>query len=120
VLDYAVAGDQHGHGIGAHGSADGARCAWMLHGLRQFSIAHRPAGRNVEQRAPHRQLETGSLDMQRQRPRSLARSIRDAIDNTDLASRGRKLRPGDVLVLVRRRNAFVEKLVRALEAKNAA
>jgi ATP-dependent helicase/nuclease subunit A len=33
-----------------------------------------------------------------------------------LAARGRRLRPGDVLVLVRRRNAFVAELVRALKA----
>ncbi len=32
-----------------------------------------------------------------------------------LASKGRRLRPGDVLVLVRRRNAFVEELVRELK-----
>ncbi|PKU21509.1 double-strand break repair helicase AddA [Telmatospirillum siberiense] len=32
-----------------------------------------------------------------------------------LASRGRPIRPGDVLVLVRRRNAFVEELVRELK-----
>ncbi len=32
-----------------------------------------------------------------------------------LPSRGRRLRPGDVLVLVRRRNRFVEELVRALK-----
>jgi len=44
---------------------------------------------------------------------------RDAADpeNPDawLASRGRWLRPGDILVLVRRRNAFVEELVRELK-----
>jgi len=34
-----------------------------------------------------------------------------------LASRGRPLRPGDVLVLVRRRNEFAGSLVRALKAK---
>ena len=36
---------------------------------------------------------------------------------TMLASRDRKLRPGDVLVLLRRRNAFARALVRALKAK---
>jgi len=35
-----------------------------------------------------------------------------------LESRGRKLRPGDVLVLVRRRNAFARALVRALKSRN--
>jgi len=34
-----------------------------------------------------------------------------------LESRGRKLRPGDVLVLVRRRNAFARALLRALKAR---
>ena len=33
-----------------------------------------------------------------------------------LASKGRRLRPGDIMVLVRRRNSFVEALVRALKA----
>ncbi|HEX9789532.1 MAG TPA: double-strand break repair helicase AddA [Kiloniellales bacterium] len=36
-------------------------------------------------------------------------------DDTRLLSRDRRLRPGDILVLVRRRNVFVEELVRALK-----
>ncbi len=36
---------------------------------------------------------------------------------TELASQGRMLAPGDVLILVRRRNAFARALVRALKAK---
>ena len=35
-----------------------------------------------------------------------------------LPSKGRRLRPGDILVLVRRRNVFVEALVRALKGLN--
>ena len=35
-----------------------------------------------------------------------------------LASRGRRVQPGDILVLVRRRNAFFEELVRDLKALN--
>ncbi len=39
----------------------------------------------------------------------------EAGDDTLLLSQGRRLRPGDILVLVRRRNAFVEELVRELK-----
>ncbi len=39
----------------------------------------------------------------------------EAGDDTHLLSQDRRLRPGDILVLVRRRNAFVEELVRELK-----
>lgn len=39
----------------------------------------------------------------------------EAGDDTQLLSKDRRLRPGDILVLVRRRNAFVEELVRELK-----
>jgi ATP-dependent helicase/nuclease subunit A len=39
----------------------------------------------------------------------------EAGDDTRLLSKDRRLRPGDILVLVRRRNAFVEELVRELK-----
>jgi len=39
----------------------------------------------------------------------------EAGDDIRLLSRDRRLRPGDILVLVRRRNAFVEELVRELK-----
>jgi ATP-dependent helicase/nuclease subunit A len=61
---------------------------------------------------------TGHENAETQLARSLARTIAAAIGEVDLASRGRRLRPGDVLVLVRRRNAFVEKLVRALQRED--
>ncbi len=38
-------------------------------------------------------------------------------DDAWLDSRGRQIRPGDLLVLVRRRNAFVEELIRALKQR---
>ncbi|HWA41800.1 MAG TPA: double-strand break repair helicase AddA [Hypericibacter adhaerens] len=45
----------------------------------------------------------------------VAERIAQLIDREALPSRGRKVRPGDILVLVRRRNAFVDELVRALK-----
>ena len=48
---------------------------------------------------------------------AIAETIRAAIDKDVLESRGRKMRPGDVLVLVRRRKAFVGHLVRALKQR---
>jgi ATP-dependent helicase/nuclease subunit A len=45
----------------------------------------------------------------------LAARIREWIGTFDLSSRGRKLEPRDVMVLVRRRTAFVDLLVRALK-----
>ncbi|MCW3477813.1 double-strand break repair helicase AddA [Limobrevibacterium gyesilva] len=48
---------------------------------------------------------------------ALAAWIAARCGHEDLPSKGRKLAPGDVLVLVRRRNAFARALVRALKAK---
>ncbi len=55
-------------------------------------------------------------------PQRLAEALAGWIANETagasmLESRGRPLRPGDVLVLVRRRNAFARSLVRALKAR---
>ncbi len=48
--------------------------------------------------------------------RGVARRIKAMVGAETLASKGRPIRPGDILVLVRRRNAFVEELVRELKA----
>ncbi len=50
--------------------------------------------------------------------RLMARRIRAMIGSETLESKGRPIRAGDVMVLVRRRNAFVEDLVRALKSLN--
>ena len=48
--------------------------------------------------------------------RAVARRIKGWIDDKDvLAARGRPVTAGDILVLVRRRNAFVQELIRALK-----
>ncbi|MFZ5790157.1 MAG: double-strand break repair helicase AddA [Pseudomonadota bacterium] len=47
--------------------------------------------------------------------RHLARRIAAMIGRDELPSRGRKVAAGDIMVLVRRRNAFVDELVRALK-----
>jgi len=52
--------------------------------------------------------------------RLLARRIRAMIDGDRLESRGRPVRAGDVLVLVRRRGGFVEDLVRELKSQKVA
>ncbi len=49
----------------------------------------------------------------------LARRIRDMCDGRDLlASRGRPVEPGDIMVLVRQRTVFVEEFVRACKDLN--
>ena len=48
----------------------------------------------------------------------IAATIAGWIDREPLAPRGRMVRPGDILVLVRRRSAFVEALLRALKRRN--
>ena len=59
------------------------------------------------------------VDLPRARlARTLAARIAEMIGHDELPSRGRKVRAGDILVLVRRRNAFVEELVRELKDKN--
>lgn len=48
--------------------------------------------------------------------RRIATTIRDWIDSGEmLVSKGRAIRPGDILILVRRRNAFVSEMVRHLK-----
>jgi ATP-dependent helicase/nuclease subunit A len=59
------------------------------------------------------------VDLPRARlARTLASRIAEMIGREELPSRGRKVRAGDILVLVRRRNAFVEELVRELKDRN--
>ena len=59
------------------------------------------------------------VDLPRARlARTLATRIAEMIGRDELPSRGRKVRPGDILVLVRRRNVFVEELVRELKDRN--
>ena len=49
----------------------------------------------------------------------LARRMRDWLDSGEtLPARGRAVEPGDIMVLVRRRGAFVEELVRALKDRD--
>ena len=49
---------------------------------------------------------------------TIAATIRGWLDHGEtLAARGRAIRPGDVMVLVRRRNAFVSELLRALKQR---
>lgn len=55
-------------------------------------------------------------DAQKRLAWRMADHIRGAVGVRDLPSKGRKVRPGDVLVLVRRRTAFVDHLVRALKS----
>ncbi|MCK6453080.1 MAG: double-strand break repair helicase AddA, partial [Alphaproteobacteria bacterium] len=52
---------------------------------------------------------------------TIAQRIADWIrDRKPLEPRGRPIRPGDIMVLVRRRNAFVDELVRALKERGIA
>ena len=48
--------------------------------------------------------------------RLVAGRIRAMLNGERLESKGRPIRPGDIMVLVRRRNAFVEELMRELKA----
>jgi ATP-dependent helicase/nuclease subunit A len=64
----------------------------------------------TEPDAPHLRLAEG-----------IATRIRQWLDDgTHLPSRERPIRPGDVLILVRRRNAFTDAMIRALKAKDIA
>jgi ATP-dependent helicase/nuclease subunit A len=49
---------------------------------------------------------------------AIAGQIRRWIDGEELPSQGRRLRPGDVMILVRRRNVFFEAMVQALKQQN--
>ena len=64
---------------------------------------------------PERNL--GSVGAPQRLATALARWIGQSCGTLDLPSRGRTLAPGDVLVLVRRRNDFPRALVRALKAE---
>jgi len=64
----------------------------------------------VEPDAPHLRLADG-----------IAKQIGGWLESgTQLPSRGRPIRPGDVLILVRRRNAFTDAMIRALKARGIA
>ncbi len=66
-------------------------------------------------------IERRPLDSPRTRlARSIARRIKRWIGKEILESRDRPVRAGDIIVLVRRRGAFVEELVRALKDANVA
>ncbi len=47
---------------------------------------------------------------------TLAAQIKDWIGREDLPSKGRPVQAGDIMILVRRRNSFVDEMVRALKA----
>ncbi|MDB5372755.1 MAG: double-strand break repair helicase AddA, partial [Belnapia sp.] len=49
---------------------------------------------------------------------ALAARIAAMIGTEELPARGRRIRPGDILVLVRRRTAFIQRLVRALKERD--
>lgn len=60
-------------------------------------------------------VETGSLRL----AADIAQRIADWLDHGEiLPSRGRAVRAGDIMILVRTRTAFVHQLMRALKAKN--
>lgn len=48
----------------------------------------------------------------------IAATIRHWMDHEDLPNQGRRVRAGDVMILVRRRNVFFEAMVQALKAAN--
>jgi len=51
--------------------------------------------------------------------KKIAQTIRDWLDTGEmLASQGRPIRPSDIMILVRRRDIFVEEVVRALKANH--
>src|SRR5690606_33035204 len=64
LLDDAVAGDQHGNGVGPYCSARGAGGGGLTAGSGQLAIGDGAPRRNTQQRAPHGKLEVGALDMQ--------------------------------------------------------
>lgn len=70
----------------------------------------RPPVDRVDRDAPHTRLARLVA----------ARIARMVHDREPLESQGRAIQPGDVMVLVRRRDAFVEQLVRALKDNNVA
>lgn len=79
------------------------------------AVAPRPAEEPEAWMPPVRRLEAD--DPRGRLARLLARRIRALLDRGEiLASKGRPIRPGDILVLVRRRNEFVEEFVRALKS----
>jgi ATP-dependent helicase/nuclease subunit A len=58
----------------------------------------------------------GTMDPRRRLADEIARQIRRWMDGENLPSLGRRVQPGDVMILVRRRNVFFEAMVQALKA----
>jgi ATP-dependent helicase/nuclease subunit A len=57
----------------------------------------------------------GEKDPRKRLADEIAQQIRRWIDGEDLPSKGRRVQPGDVMILVRRRNVFFEAMVQALK-----
>lgn len=57
----------------------------------------------------------GEKDPRRRLAEEIARQIRRWMDSEELPSLGRRVQPGDVMILVRRRNVFFEAMVQALK-----
>jgi ATP-dependent helicase/nuclease subunit A len=57
----------------------------------------------------------GERDPRKRLAEEIARQIRRWMDSEDLPSLGRRVQPGDVMILVRRRNVFFEAMVQALK-----
>ncbi|MEK9968050.1 MAG: double-strand break repair helicase AddA [Ferrovibrio sp.] len=57
----------------------------------------------------------GAKDPRKRLAEEIARQIRRWMDSEDLPSLGRRVQPGDVMILVRRRNVFFEAMVQALK-----
>lgn len=57
----------------------------------------------------------GQKDPRKRLAECIAQQIKNWIDREELPSQGRRIRPGDVMILVRRRNVFFEAMVQALK-----
>jgi len=103
----------------AREGAGGQVTLWPLVPVQQAAAAAAwDLGDAAEETPPPLVRLAGFLAEKIHRWTNPARRGRDRDDEGFLQARGRPMRPGDILVLVRRRNVFVEELVRQLKQRD--
>ena len=111
VLRSRRGGRRAGSGRGASGAAQGP-------GGARRDLARRAAARRARDRALDAAPGPARLGRADRAPRQQDRGQDRVLDRTEkLDSKDRPIEPGDIMVLVRRRNEFVDELVNALKRR---
>jgi ATP-dependent helicase/nuclease subunit A len=120
LVDAVFAGEEAAAGVGPPGSLQHIACRTGHAGaVELWPLAPRPEQEPATPwQIPH--ANTSRTTAPQRLVAELARWIAELVQGGMLPSEGRPVRPGDILVLVRRRGQFDRALVRALKARGVA